>query len=160
MRTTPGEAKSPKVERIPEDVQAPMRNRLKMLRESLGITKTQVRCLSDSSLTNYEHHDLSTMRLGHIRQLAAEYGWSFAELIGYLVGREAGEIEQEARAIRRVGTYMRSMSPETAELACEILRKLVDFDAERGQGKYARGAAAPRARDEIAARVRVVTDDE
>lgn len=112
--------------RIPEKVQEPMRNRLRMLRETLGILKVQVNAISEGTIGSYETKDLSSMKLGDLWALGREYGWTFSEFLVYLIGNDETELLEEARNIKRVSVYLRSMPLVQQQMACDILKVMVD----------------------------------
>lgn len=120
--------------RIPEDYQANLRKRLRQVREGLGILKTQVKAISDSSLTGYENRDISTMKLGDLHALSQEYGWSMAEMAIFLFGSEDMPVSSEGKNGRRMNVYLRSLPVEQQDLACDILRIIVDHNAEHNGG--------------------------
>lgn len=134
--------KSNGVNIIPAEYQEKLRTRLRQVREGQGIMKSNVRAISPGTLLGYENRDMSSLRLGDLWALSYEYGWSMAEMMMYLIGNEDMPISAEGKNARRMAVYLRVLSPENQLLACELLRSLVDFQAERSGTPSAIGTEA------------------
>lgn len=117
--------RSSKAVDIPEEIQEPMRRRLRLIRESRGISREGVKSLSSGTVSNYELHDLSTMRLGDLYGLAVEFGTTVEELLQYLFGEIDEQPTQESRRVQRMLVYLRSLPEHQQDLACDIVQQIV-----------------------------------
>lgn len=109
-------------QRIDAELQGPLRRRLQLLRESLGLARTDVKTITSGTLTMYELHDISSMRLGDLFSLAEEYGMEFLEFLSYLTSTDADVNANVAQ--RRVLTYFNRLSVDDQSLACDLVRTL------------------------------------
>jgi len=84
---------------IPDAVQQPIRERLRMLRlsRSKHVNEISVPGLSPGTLTSFELHDVSTMTMLQIYSLSKEYGVDFYEFVQYLFDTEGTEGLAETR---------------------------------------------------------------
>lgn len=124
--------KSNGVSKIPEDIQSSMRQRLRLLRESRGISAPQIQTVSSGAMTTYELHDISPLRLGDLMALAEELHLSPKEFITYLLDGANLEIKDDVNQ-RRLLTYFNRLSANDQELACDLVRTLMS-DREKGPG--------------------------
>lgn len=110
---------------IPEAVQAPIRERLRLLRNSRGINQghfTAAMGLSASALITYEVRNVSTMQLGHIWVLAKEFDVPFRELILYLLDQDSTDnvLSEDGRRQRTLSRTAARLSPANQETLIEI----------------------------------------
>lgn len=113
--------------RIPEEVQAPMRNRLKLLRTQLRIPRSKLNTLTSGSMLQREEQDLSPLKLGDLWGLANEFGYTLDDLIRFVIGTDVSPaFTEESRSIKRMIVYMRSLSSTNQVLACDLIRALVE----------------------------------
>lgn len=110
---------------IPEETQAKMRNRLKLIRESRGMYRGDLESITPSTLTKLEKYDISTLRMGDLYGLALEYGVSMEELLEYIIGKVDTETSDESRRIQRMIVFLRSLDETSQELACDLVQRLV-----------------------------------
>lgn len=132
----PTARKSTRVPLIPEEIQAPMRQRLTLLRQMSGRNKGDFASVSSGSLTVYELHDISTMKLGFVYSMAVEIGMSMPEIMAYLAGNldDALPIPEDFRLIRRMAVYMRGLPTRAQQMACDQVLAIVEYLAETGGG--------------------------
>lgn len=122
---------------IPKDHQKEMRLRLRMLRESRGIQKTEVTTISAGSLVKYEEHDLSSARIGDLYALAKEYGVEPQELMVYLFaeGDYDPDLTPTQRRVRRLEAYLSSLDELHQELAVDLVQRIVTHTVDQRTGK-------------------------
>lgn len=137
---------------IPEDHQREMRLRLRMLRESRGIQKSDVTTVSAGTLVNYEEHDLSTARFGDMYALAEEYGVSPKELMTFLFSDDGydPELTPTQRRMRRIETYLTSLDDTHQELATDLVHRVVTHTVDQRQQKPPAKAPKHVAREQTA----------
>lgn len=117
---------------IPEDVQAPLRARLRLLRKQHGRGFKDLDSVAASgTMGGYETKDCSTLSLRTLYGLARFYGWSLSQLLLFLAGEDDGSLPRldDGEQLRRMNIYMRSLPDELARVACEQVAILVDHNA-------------------------------
>jgi len=111
---------------IPEAVQLPMRERLRMLRLDRGKFLRDLQSLSSGTITKFEKHDISSLRLGDIYGLSVEYNLSMNELLEYIVGNTTSETTPESRRVQRIATYLGGLDEANQELAISLVQRVVE----------------------------------
>lgn len=113
---------------IPEQTSKRIGRRLEMLRKIRGFHRTEVACMSVSTLTNYEIHDVSTMKLGDVYHYADQLRLSPAELMRYITDSFEEDVpipEPDVHEVR-MGHLMEALPPQHRTLAIDIVAALVD----------------------------------
>lgn len=124
---------------IPDEVQAGIRERIKLARVSLGIPVNQVQSITPGTVNHYENYDISAMKVGVLYDLAREYGFTLEDFTAYLFG---GAVDQgpteEARQVKRMGIYLRTLPEDLRIVALDLVARLVDWHAEQTGAPHAR----------------------
>ena len=116
---------------IDEDVQGPIRDRLRLMREARGIPRTSISkdnapgC-SSSSLTTYELHDISTMTLAQMWSLWRFYGMDFNEFIAAVLLGDETVIPQVSGEVAHLSRLISKLSPEDAQMATDLVESIID----------------------------------
>lgn len=123
---------------LPEDVQAPVRQRLRLARTARGMAQREITACSTGQVTQLETADISTLKLGTLYRLGLEYGFEFREWLDYLFFSSAthgSAVPKDARALQRLMLLVRRLSEDDLDVLLEVLAPLVGRLAD----------AAPRA---------------
>lgn len=114
---------------ISEEVQAPMRARLRMLRQSRQLNLQQIPVLGSGTMTTYETHDLAPLRLGTIFALAEFFDMSAKEFLEYLFGDDAPRAT-EGRFRDEIVLLMRLADSRVQALCVAAVRAIVAQDEQ------------------------------
>lgn len=108
--------------RLSDEVAGTVGRRMRFLRESRGLSLHDVNAVSASSLTNYECHDPSTLKLGDLCAIASSYGMDATEFFSYLM---SGDILNEPDILRqRMLTYFARLDQHTQQMAVDIVHTM------------------------------------
>lgn len=116
---------------IPEEIQAPMRERLRMMRESRGLSRTSLNRdvtpgVSSGTAVTLELHDISTMTLAQMRVLANHYEMDFREFVVAVVAG-ADEITPHLGGDTvRMNRLLRRLDPRDVTLIHAIIDTFID----------------------------------
>jgi hypothetical protein len=116
---------------IPEDAQKPLRTKLRILRESRGLSKTQAPYAAPSTLSCWENHDISSMRFSAVYRLAEFMGWTFAETFAFFADDNDAPSPAD-ETTKRLQIIFRNLPTEYKEHAFLMLENLVDLAERRG----------------------------
>lgn len=115
---------------IPEEIQQPIRDRLRSIRLSRRLSQKEVGDLtpnlSTSAYIAYEARDLSTMQLHHLWNLSTVLGVDFSELIHYLFETEGTLKRSRDFQIEKVIRLMELMDEEQQEMVARMIDIFVD----------------------------------
>jgi transcriptional regulator with XRE-family HTH domain len=114
-------------ERIPEEIQQPMRERLRLMRLTRNMHLSSIEKLSAGALGQYERQDLSTMQLRHLYALAEAFGVEFQEFVTALFSEAPSHLTSKRN--RNVSTMLRLLDlldEDDQTLACRMVDNLVD----------------------------------
>lgn len=115
---------------IPEDIQSNIRARLRLAREARGISKVGAEWACASTLNTWENRDCSSIRLRDLYIMSQALGWNLMETLAYISDNSPPPESSQDRSWRRMSIYLRSLSPELAEAACDIVERLVTFSGD------------------------------
>lgn len=126
--------------RIPEELQAPMRTRIRIARLAKRRTLHHNKSLSSGTIATWERYELSKARLGDLWAIADEWGIPFTEFMSYLLGSDVdNDVTGATHRSQRLHAYLNTMSEEMQELACNLVAQLVEYNANTLDHPASRG---------------------
>lgn len=112
---------------IDDQIQEPMRNRLRTLRMMRGQSISDITTCHAGTMTKFELHDISTMTIGQMFGIAQDLGVGFVEFTKYLFGEEEIDERDVSPNLRRMAMLIRSMSNEEQVCAVEMISSFSDY---------------------------------
>lgn len=103
---------------IPENIQKSMRQRLKLLRESKKLAKTEVGAAEATTIRNWEDKDISSAKLSALFGLSQVYGMDFLDFMNYLFAAEGLNILDPGQQ------YYSALPEEYKVVATDMMRSL------------------------------------
>lgn len=122
---------------VPEEVQQPIRHRLRLYRQSCGINRHNVNVLTGPTIKKYEEEDISSMRLGDLYTLAQRYGMSLQELVEYLFNaddREVAVSDDVTATTQRIITFMSAMDDAERRMMVDLVSRFYQYVLDRKNG--------------------------
>lgn len=125
--------KKSSISNVEEDIQAPLRKRLRLIRQLRGFNIHQIEVISPGTITKYETHDISTMSLGAMFAFAKRLDISISQFVRYLFEIDDIDERETIDSVRRMALLFRQLDEQEQDLALDIIRNLVDFSNDRKQ---------------------------
>lgn len=127
-----GKKKSP-LQDVDEQMQAPLRKRLRLIRQLRGFNIHQVQVISSGTITKYETHDISSMSIGSMFALAKRLDISIEQFVRYLFEIDDIDERDTIDSVRRMTLLFRQLEEDEQNLALDFIRSLVDYNNNKKQ---------------------------
>lgn len=127
-----GKKKSP-LQEVDEQVQAPLRKRLRLIRQLRGFNIHQVQVISSGTITKYETHDISSMTIGSMFAIAKRLDITIEQFVKYLFEIDDIDERETMDSVRRMALLFRQLNDDEQDLALDFIRRLVDYCNDKKQ---------------------------